>query len=120
MAWPTRPWSRLQLDFAGPFLGKMFLVLVDARSKWIEACITPSSTSEVVIEELLPLFAQFGLPELIVTDNAQCFKSEEFESFLRKNGIKHATSAPYHPASNDLDERAVQVLKRGLKKVQDI
>ena len=98
----------------------MFLVLVDARSKWIEACITPSSTSEVVIEELLPLFAQFGLPELIVTDNAQCFKSEEFESFLRKNGIKHATSAPYHPASNDLDERAVQVLKRGLKKVQDI
>ena len=115
--WPTKPWSRLDLDFAGPFVGKMFLVLVDTHSKWIEACITRSSTSEVGIEELRSLFSQLGLPELIVTDNAQCFKSEEFESFLRKNGIKHATSVPYHPASNGLAERAVQVLKRGLKKV---
>ena len=52
-----------------------------------------------------------------MTDNAQCFKSEEFESLLQKNGIKHATSAPYHPVSNGLAEHAVQVLKRGLKKV---
>ena len=29
------------------------------------------------------------------------------------------TSAPYHPASNCLAERAVQVVKRGLKKVTD-
>ena len=115
--WPTRPWSRLHLDFAGPFQGKMFLVLVDAHSKWMEVFITSSATSEVVVEELRTCFARFGLPELIVTDNAQCFKSEEFESFLQNNGIKHVTSAPYHPASNGLAERGVQTLKHGLKKV---
>ena len=37
--WPTQPWSRLHLDFAGPFMGHMFLILVDAHSKWIEAHI---------------------------------------------------------------------------------
>ena len=52
-----------------------------------------------------------------MTDNAQCFKSEEIESFLRKNVIKHTTSVQYHPASNSLARRAVQVLKRGVKKV---
>ena len=34
--WPKRPWARLQLDFAGPFKGKTFLILIDAHSKWIE------------------------------------------------------------------------------------
>ena len=26
--WPARPWSRVHLDFAGPFQGQMFLVAV--------------------------------------------------------------------------------------------
>ena len=115
--WPTRPWARLHLDYAGPFLGKMFLVLIDAHSKWIKAICTPSATSDVVIQELRTLFAQFGLPETIVTDNGSCFVSEEFEAFLKENGIMHITSALYHPSTNGLAERAVQVLKQGLKKV---
>ena len=45
------------------------------------------------------------------------FVSSEFEEFLLKNGIQHITSAPYHPASNGLAEWAVQIVKKGLKKV---
>ena len=116
--WPTRPWARLHLDFAGPFQGKNILIAVDAHSKWIEAVCTPT-TSSCVIEELRSLFARFGLPEMVVTDNGTCFVSSEFEQFLRSNGVKHTTSAPYHPASNGLAERAVQTVKRGLKKVKD-
>lgn len=115
-SWPTRAWSRLHLDFAVLFLGKMFLVLIDAHSKWIEAS---TSTSSVVIDELRSAFAHFGLPEMIVTDNGACFKSEEFETFLERNGIKHVTSAPYHPSSNGLAERTVQILKQGLKEVTE-
>ena len=44
--WPTRPWARLHLDYAGPFSGKMFLVLIDAHSKWIVAIYTPSATMQ--------------------------------------------------------------------------
>ena len=35
---------------------------------------------------------------------------------MLKNGVKHITSAPYHPATNGLVERAVQIVKKGLKK----
>ena len=115
--WPTRPWARLHMDFAGPFQGKTILVVIDAHSKWIEATCTPSTSSTSVIEELRTLFAKFGLPETIVTDNGSGFTSQEFETFLNTNGIKHPTSAPYHPASNGLAERAVQIVKKGLKKV---
>ena len=114
--WPTRPWARLHLDFAGPLFGKMFLVAIDAHSKWIEVFPTASSTSAVVIEHLRTAFAQFGLPETVVTDNGSCFVSEEFSTFMLRNGIKHLTSAPYHPSTNGLAERAVQIVKKGLKK----
>ena len=115
--WPTRPWARLHLDYAGPFLGRMFLVLIDAHSKWIEAFCVTSATSSATMECLRQVFAQFGVPETVVTDNGTCFTSDEFEAFLKANGVRHLTSAPYHPASNGLAERAVQIVKRGLKKV---
>ena len=28
--WPTHPWSRLHLDYAGPVAGKMLLLVIDA------------------------------------------------------------------------------------------
>ena len=114
--WPTRPWARLHLDFAGPFEGKNILIVIDAHSKWVEATCTPSTSSSAVIEVLRSIFARFGLPETIVTDNGTGFVSQEFKEFLRINGINHTTSAPYHPASNGLAERAVQIVKKGLKK----
>ena len=102
--WPTRPWARLHLDFAGPFEGKTILVAIDAHSKWIEAVCTASTSSTCVIEELRSLFAQFRLPEMVVTDNGTGFVSHEFQEFLKKNEVKQTTSAPYHPASNELAE----------------
>jgi len=43
--------------------------------------------------------------------------SAEFELLLEKNGVKHLTTAPYHPASNGLAERAVQIVKERNQKV---
>ena len=45
--------------------------------------------------------------------------AKSFELFLSKNGIKHYKSSPYHPSSNGLAERAVQMVKRGLKKIKE-
>ena len=114
--WPQRPWARLHVDYAGPHLGHMFLVIVDAHSKWMEinACKTATSTS--TIEHLRTLFATHGLPELFVTDNGSVFTSSEFMSFLEQNGIRHSTSAPYHTATNGLAERAVQTFKEFIRK----
>ena len=92
---------------------------IDTHSKWIEAACTASTSSACVIEELHSLFAQFRLPEMVVTDNGTGFVSHEFQQFLRKNGVKQTTSTPYHPASNGFAERAVQVIKRRLKKVTE-
>ncbi|CAD6200371.1 unnamed protein product, partial [Caenorhabditis auriculariae] len=64
-SWPQedRPWSRIHIDYAGPFLGKMYLVAVDAYSKWPEIFEMTSTTSSATIKQLTELFAQFGNPE---------------------------------------------------------
>ena len=55
-----------------------------------------------------------------MSDNGSNFVSSEFKSFLQKNGIKHITSAPYHPSTNGLVELAVQTFKQGIKKQGDV
>ena len=117
--WPHKPWVRLHLDYAGPFLGKMFLIVVDVHSKSIEAFPMSTSTSEVTIEKLRIGFSTHGLPEMVVTDNGSNFVSKEFKAFLKQNGIRHIKTAPYHPSSNRLAERAVQTFKEGMKKLKD-
>ena len=118
-SWPSKPWSRVHIDYAGPFFGKMFLLLIDAHSKWLEIHMTVSSTSAATISLLRRSFASLGLPEVIVSDNAANFTSEEFEQFLRKNGIKHVKTPPYHPSSNGLAERAVQTFNEGMRKLKE-
>ena len=70
------------------------------------------------IELLRDLFARYGLPELVVSDNGSQFTSEEFSVFMQMNGVKHVRSAPYHPSTNGLAERIVQSLKHSLKASQ--
>ena len=85
--WPAHPWARLHLDYAGPLLGHMFLILVDAHSKWMEVKAVKTATSTTTIEHLRNIFATHGLPEMLVTDNASYFTSQEFQDFTKLNGI---------------------------------
>ena len=114
--WATAPWQCIHIDCAGLFQNSTFLVVVDAHSKWPEVIPVSSTTSSSTIEVLhvRDLFARFGIPEQIFSDNGAQFVSEESRVFVRSNGICHVTSAPYHPATNGLAERAIQIFKEAL------
>ena len=58
----TSSWERIHVDFAGPFLGRMFMVIVDAHSKWPEVIEMKSTTAERTNQELRTIFARYGLP----------------------------------------------------------
>ena len=107
-SWPTRPWSRLHIDYAGPMEGRMFLVVVDAHSKWMDVIAMKRATALTILQRLRTLFSNFGVPESVVTDNGPQFIAAEFQEFCKLNGIRHVLIAPYHPASNGLAERGVQ------------
>ena len=112
--WPSHPWHRIHVDYAGPVQGKHFLIVVDAFSKWVEIFPTSGPSTKDTIKCLRHLFCQLGLPVTIVSDNGTCFTSQEFQDFLSKNGIRHITSAVYKPSTNGLAERMVQTFKSTL------
>lgn len=115
-SWQARLWSRLHIYFAGPMDGRMFLVVVDAHSKWMDVIVMKSATALTTVQHLRTLFSNFGIPESIVTDNAPQFAATEFEEFCKSNGIHHILIAPYHPALNELVERGVQTFKKSYHK----
>ena len=115
---PSYPWGRVHIDHAGPFMGQLFLLLVDAHSKWVEVHTVKSTSSDETIKTLKKIFATHGLPKQIVSDNGTSFTSAEFSQFVKRNGIQHSLVSPYHPSSNGLAERAVQTFKNSMKKLE--
>ena len=55
------PWQRIHIDYAGPFLGTMFFVTVDAYSKCLEV-LPMNNMSEKTLDNLRTLFTWYGYP----------------------------------------------------------
>lgn len=96
--WPGAPNERIHADFLGPLNGDMYIIIVDAYSKWVEIRPMRNITSESTIEIFQDYICSWGIPFKLVTDNGPSFTSELFEEFCRNNGIHHYLTAPYHPA----------------------
>ena len=115
--WATQPWQRIHIDYLDVD-NRMFLLVVDSYSKWMEVYHMHSTTAAATINKLRILFASYGLPRHLVSDNGPQFVAEEFKLFLKVNGIRQTLTPPYHPSSNGLAERHVQTFKRIFKKLQ--
>ena len=60
-------------------------------------------------------FARFGNPKVLLSDNGPQFTSEEFESFLKLNGIQHCKTSPYAPKANSQVERFHRYLEHSIR-----
>ncbi|KAL1430193.1 hypothetical protein MTO96_015309 [Rhipicephalus appendiculatus] len=113
------PWHTVHVDFAGPLLGCTCLVVVYAHTKWVEVPHVRQATSAAVIDVLRSLFATFGIPQKVVSDNVKAFISSEIKHFCASNAIQAATSPAYHPATHGQAKRYVAELKRALLREAD-
>ena len=111
-SFPSGPWEKGAIDIVGPIGNKYLITFIDYYSSFPEVMITRDISSANIVRVLKDIFARFGLPEEIVSDNGPQFVSKEFETFLNKNGIRHVRSSPYHPQSNG----KIEIFHRYLKK----
>ena len=94
----------------------MWLLVVDAFSKWPEIHSMESTTAEATIKHLRQIFAIHGLPRQIVSDNGPQFFATLFQKFCESQGIQHIRTAPYSSRSNGEAERLVQTFKNAIEK----
>ena len=50
-------------------MGYMFLIFIDLHSKWIDVQLMQSISASKTIEKLRTVFATYGLPRKVITDN---------------------------------------------------
>ena len=89
----------------GPFpvsFGFSYILLaVDYVSKWVEAKATRTNDARVVVDFVRShLFCRFGVPRAIVSDQGTHFCNRSMQALLKKYGVTHRVSTPYHPQTN--------------------
>jgi hypothetical protein len=115
---PEAPWREVGTDIF-LFEGSTYLIMCDYYSKWIETEKLASQTASSVIGAAKRVFARFGVPERMRSDNGPCFACDQFRSFADDWGFTLITSSPRYPQSNGLAERAVGIVKRLWGKSED-
>ena len=115
---PAYPWQKVATDLFH-LDGKDYIVVVDYFSRFPEVKRLKSTTTQSVTDTLKTMFARYGIPEVLRSDNGPQFNSQEFTQFAEKYNFKHVTSSPHFPASNGQAERAVKTVKKLLKNSKD-
>ena len=97
-------------DLVGPFptaVGgfKYLLTCIDLAMSWPEAILLRTTTSRLIISQLVNIFSRCGFPAALVSDNGPQFTGKTFEKLLKDKGISHVKSSPYHPQGNRVIER---------------
>ena len=65
------------------------------------------------------VFAELGVPNVIVSDSGPQYTSAEFKDFTKQWQIEHRVSSPRNPQLNGMAERCVQTMKALLTKTME-
>lgn len=111
---PSEPWQHLAIDFCGPLpSGHHLFVIVDYYSRFLEIEIMTKIDSAETIKRLKKIFARFGLPLSITSDNGRQFVSNEFKEYCDTNNIKLINTIPWWPQMNgEVERQNRSILKR--------
>ena len=104
---PTRPWQMVAQDLF-TVNRENYLITVDYFSDYWELDQLPDTLSSTVIDKTKHHFAQYGIPETVISDNGPQFHSHEYTVFSKNWDFVHITSFPYHSQSNGKAESAVK------------
>ena len=110
--WPDAPWKQIHVDFAGPFIGKMFFIMVNAHTKWPEVVSMTSTTTQHPLKLSNRCSHTIGFWNNLVRNSPQMNLHAIYEGDQSQT---YSLLSLYHPSSNGLAERFVQTFIRAMR-----
>ncbi|XP_049386715.1 uncharacterized protein LOC125850936 [Solanum stenotomum] len=119
--WPFVAW---RMDVIGPIEPKasnghrFILAAIDYFTKWVEAVTFKSVTKKAVVDFVHSnIICRFGIPKIIITDNAANLNSHLMKEVCEQFKIVHRHSTPYRPKANGVVEAANKNIKKILRRM---
>ena len=104
-----RPWQMVAVDILEVPLScsknRYLLVIQDYFSKWADAIPLPNQTADSITKELVKVFATYGMPDILHSDQGRNFESSILRQTLEAFGIKKSRTTAYHPQGDGMVER---------------
>ena len=115
---PIFPWTKVATDLFH-FEGNSYLLLVDYTSQFPVVRKLRSMTAHHIADHIKQIFAEYGWPDTLVSDNGPCYTSETFKGLMEEYQVNHITSSPHYPQSNGLAEKYIQIVKNLFHKAKE-
>lgn len=106
----AQPIRTIHVDHLGPFTkskkGNEYLIVgVDAFTKFIFLKAVKSTKTKYVIDYFKDIFATYGSPRILISDQGSSFTAKKFKEFCVQNNIQHVLTAVATPRANGQVER---------------
>ena len=120
----SEPFSKVAYDIVGPLPKsrsgyRYVLTMMDLFSKFPAAVPLKKVDNTTVLDAMLEVFASYGLPKVLLTDQGSVFTSRLTRAMCKQFGIAKIQTTPYHPQSDGALERFHASLKGMLKRSGD-
>ena len=113
---PSGPWRNLSADFCGPLpTGEYLLVITYEYSRYPVVELTRSTSAEKVIPIVEKVFAMFGYPVVVKTDNGPPFQGIAWKDYLTSVGVRHRKITPLWPQANTQAESFNKPLMKAIR-----
>eukprot|EP00731_Ephydatia_muelleri_P024338 Em0016g609a len=118
-----RPWQMVAVDIlevpVSSNNNRYILVVQDYFTKWADARPIPDQTAVRITRELVHIFAGYGIPEIIHSDQGRNFESTIFQQTMAAFGVKKTRTTAYHPQGDGMVERFNRTLLQLLRAYVD-
>ena len=112
---PDHPWQTVSIDFYTLPSGEELMVVSDDYSRYPAVEIVAGTAFQQVEKKLQHIFAIFGVPETIKSDNGPPFNGNDFKEFSQQFGFKHRKVTPVWPEANGEVERFMKTIGKFMR-----
>lgn len=116
------PFESVSVDFVGPMPkdgeGNTYIVCcIDNFTRFVELTAVKDCTAFSAAKALLLVFARYGAPLEVRSDQGRHFAAEIIRQFLALCDVRQRFSLAYHPQANGIVERAIKECNRHLRAI---
>ena len=87
--------QRIHVDYCGPFLLNYYaLIIIDSFLRYLEIFIMKCTDAQETKIALRRFFSQFGISQLLVSDNGPQFIAKDFKEFIELSNRNQLTLEP--------------------------